>query len=112
MAAIPDAEAVAESTETVSAPIKDRLPTEGEGTDWVAGDETNNVPEGFSIKGNASSRIYHPAESSSYDHTVAELYFATPEAAERAGYRLPKNLQAAADAAGTAADEVVEATED
>ena len=78
-----------------------KLPTEGEGTDWVAGDGTNNIPEGFSIKGNASSRIYHPEESGSYSNTVAEIYFATPEAAEAAGYRLPKTLQNAADAAAS-----------
>lgn len=69
------------------------LPTEGEGTDWVPGDGTQNIPDGFPLKGNASSRIYHPEESSSYEKTIAEIYFATPEAAEAAGYRLPKTLQ-------------------
>jgi ribosomal protein S6 len=81
-----------------------KLPTEGEGTDWVAGDGTNNIPDGFTLKGNASSKIYHPEASGSYNNTIAEIYFATPEAAEAAGYRLPKNLQqAGASAAGTAA---------
>lgn len=70
-----------------------KLPGEGEGTDWVAGDGTQDVPEGFPLKGNASSRIYHPEESSSYNKVIAEIYFATPEAAEAAGYRLPKSLQ-------------------
>ena len=74
-------------------------PAEGEGTEWVAGDGENNVPEGFPIKGNASSHIYHPQESPSYERTIAEVYFATPEAAEAAGYRLPKSMQAAADEA-------------
>lgn len=69
------------------------FPVEGEGTDWVAGDGTNVVPEGFAIKGNASSHIYHPASSPSYDDTIAEIYFSSPEMAERAGYRLPKSLQ-------------------
>ena len=69
------------------------FPVEGEGTDWVAGDGTNVVPEGFAIKGNASSHIYHPASSPSYDDTIAEIYFSSPDAAERAGYRLPKSLQ-------------------
>jgi small subunit ribosomal protein S1 len=73
-----------------------KLPAEGEGTAWAAGDGTNTVPEGFTIKGNASSRIYHPADSPSYDNTIAEIYFATPEDAEAAGYRLPKNMHRAA----------------
>jgi len=95
-------EASAEAQES-AAPGNSRLPAEGEGTDWVAGDGTDAVPDGFSIKGNASSRIYHPVESPSYDNTVAEIYFATPEAAEKEGYRLPKNMQrAAAGAAGGA----------
>lgn len=81
------------------------LPDEGEGTDWLAGDGTNDIPDGFTIKGNASSRIYHPEASPSYDNTIAEIYFATPEAAEAAGYRLPKSLeQGGAAAADEATD--------
>lgn len=72
-----------------------KLPDEGEGEAWVAGDATRNVPEGFPIKGNASSKIFHPKESPSYDNTVAEIYFSSNEAAERYGYRLPKTLQQA-----------------
>ena len=78
-----------------------KMPEDGEGTDWVAGDGTQNIPEGFTLKGNASSKIYHPEESGSYNNTIAEIYFATPEAAERFGYRLPKTLQNAADAAAS-----------
>lgn len=89
-----------------------RLPEEGEGTDWVAGDGTSNVPEGFALKGNASSKIYHPEESGSYNNTIAEIYFATPEAAERFGYRLPKILQNAADAAAGSNAEPAKATAD
>lgn len=79
-----------------------KLPAEGEGSDWVAGDGTNDIPDGFTIKGNASSHIYHPEASSSYGNTIAELYFATPEAAERAGYRMPKSLEKAGEATATA----------
>jgi trigger factor len=90
-----------------------KLPEEGEGTDWVAGDGTDAAPEGFPIKGNASSRIYHPENSPSYANTIAEIYFATPEAAERAGYRLPKSLQqageSAADTAASLAERAAEA---
>lgn len=72
-----------------------RLPTHGEGTDWVAGDGTRDIPEGFPIKGNANSGLYHPKESHSYENTVAEIYFASVEAAEAHGYRLPKAMQQA-----------------
>jgi small subunit ribosomal protein S1 len=101
-----EAEAAAE--EAPKATASSKLPSEGQGEDWVAGDGTNNIPDGFPLKGNASSRIYHPQESGSYDVTVAEIYFATPEAAERAGYRLPKNLQAAGESAAAAAAKAAE----
>lgn len=95
-----------------AAQASSRLPTEGEGELWVAGDGTANVPEGFPIKGNATSRIYHPEASPSYRNTIAELYFATPEAAESMGYRLPKTMQnAGAAAAGTAASLAEQAAE-
>lgn len=80
-----------------------KLPTEGEGSEWVAGDGTDNVPEDFPIKGNTTSKIYHPQESPNYSNTTAEIYFASGEAAESHGYRLPKTLQAA-NAAANAAD--------
>lgn len=92
----------AASRATAVAERSGNLPAEGEGTDWFAGDGTNEVPEGFPIKGNASSLIYHPESSPSYDNTIAEVYFATPEAAEQAGYRLPKSLQRASEASASA----------
>jgi len=88
------------------------LPAEGEGTGWVAGDGTNEIPDGFTIKGNASSHIYHPEESPSYDKTIAELYFATPEAAEEAGYRMPKNLEKAGAAAPEEETDLADGAED
>ncbi len=33
--------------------------------------------------------LYHVPGSSHYDRTVAEVWFATPEAAEAAGFALP-----------------------
>ena len=108
-------EAPAEAEEapaTRAAQASSKLPTEGEGELWVAGDGTANVPDGFPIKGNASSKIYHPEASPSYKNTIAELYFATPEAAESMGYRLPKTMQnAGAAAAGTAASLAEQAAE-
>jgi hypothetical protein len=58
----------------------------------VAGDGTLHCPPGFPVKANAQSGIYHPLASPSYDVTVPELCFSTPEAAQAAGYRPPKNL--------------------
>jgi trigger factor len=72
------------------------------GDGWVKGDGENNVPEGYPIKGNASSMIYHPQESRFYDNTVAEYYFASPEVAESFGFRAPKGIKAAGASAGGA----------
>jgi len=111
-------------TESVEKPEKEapksnsKLPGAGEGTAWVAGDGTNNVPDGFKIKGNASSKIFHPEDSPSYSNTIAEIYFANESDAEAEGYRMPKNMhragsgvaQAAEEAASEAAEET--STED
>lgn len=48
-----------------------------------------SAPEGFAIKGNDSSKLYHVPGSRYYDSTVAEIWFATPEDAERAGFSAP-----------------------
>lgn len=85
-----------------------KLPKDGEGSEWVAGDGTDNVPDGFPIKGNANSKIYHPEESPNYANTIAEIYFATPDAAEAHGYRLPKTLQQAGESAGSLAADMAE----
>ncbi len=76
---------------------------EGEsGEGWVKGDGENNVPEGYPIKGNAGSMIYHPKESRFYDNTIAEYYFASPEVAETFGFRPPKGIERAGGSAGSA----------
>jgi large subunit ribosomal protein L17 len=51
--------------------------------------EDDSAPEGFAIKGNADSMKYHTPESQWYDQTVAEVWFATTEAAEAAGFVAP-----------------------
>ncbi|NNG34596.1 30S ribosomal protein S16 [Nakamurella sp. DB0629] len=50
-------------------------------------------PEGFPIKGNASSKLYHRPGTQFYDSTVAEVWFADEAAAEAAGFSLPKSQQ-------------------
>jgi large subunit ribosomal protein L4 len=47
------------------------------------------APKGYEIKGNADSGLYHVPGSAFYDRTVAEIYFATAEDAEAAGFELP-----------------------
>jgi trigger factor len=64
--------------------------TEGGYANAVEGDGENNVPDGYPIKGNAGSMIYHVPGGGSYENTVAEWYFATEEDAENAGFRAAK----------------------
>lgn len=56
-------------------------------------EDPNEAPEGFPIKGNANSKKYHVPGSSFYDRTTAEIWFATEEDAEAAGYQKPKSQQ-------------------
>lgn len=56
----------------------------------VRGDGTTTCPSEFPIKGNASSMIYHTPESRVYAQTVAEICFASAEAAQAAGYHPPQ----------------------
>lgn len=51
--------------------------------------DDGSEPEGFPIKGNADSMLYHVPGSAFYDRTVAEVWFTTAEAAEAAGFQLP-----------------------
>ncbi len=47
------------------------------------------MPEGYEIKGNASSMLYHVPGSAFYNRTVPEYWFESVEAAEAAGFQLP-----------------------
>ncbi len=53
----------------------------------VAATEDGTAPEGHDVKGNADSGLYHVPGSQWYDATVAELWFASAEAAEAAGFK-------------------------
>ena len=61
-------------------------------------------PEGFPVKGNADSMLYHVPGSSFYARTVAEVWFTTAEAAEAAGFELPPSQRAAAEVEKQAAE--------
>lgn len=54
---------------------------------------TDTAPEGKKIKGNINAKgekIYHVPGSPSYERTRAEVWFATEEEAQAAGFRAPK----------------------
>ena len=61
------------------------------GPDSAAPAADGSAPEGFTVKGNEDSKLYHTPESPSYGATVAEVWFRTAEAAEAAGFSKPKN---------------------
>lgn len=56
-------------------------------------EDSSEAPEGFEIKGNADSMLYHVPGSSHYARTVPEVWFASAEAAEAAGFSLPASQQ-------------------
>jgi large subunit ribosomal protein L4 len=58
--------------------------------------EDGSEPDGFPIKGNASSKLYHVPGSAFYKRTVAEVWFRTAEAAEAAGFQLPPSQRESA----------------
>ncbi len=74
----------------------------GEGSHAPLPDDA--MPEGFEIKGNADSMKYHLPGTRYYAATIAEVWFATAEAAEAAGFVAPggKKDDAAADEEGKA----------
>jgi hypothetical protein len=57
----------------------------------IASDGTVNCPPDFPIKGNRQSQIYNRPGQGSYASTVAELCFASAEAAEAAGFRASRS---------------------
>lgn len=92
-------EAPAEDT-AAAAPAADVVVEESESDDehpYGAGSraalEDGSQPEGFPIKGNADSMLYHVPDSSYYDRTVAEVWFRTEEDAEQAGFSKPPSQE-------------------
>jgi large subunit ribosomal protein L4 len=59
----------------------------GAGSHAVTAD--GSAPEGFDIKGNADSMLYHLPGTAFYNRTVAEVWFASEDAAKAAGFQLP-----------------------
>ena len=49
-------------------------------------EDVSEAPEGYPIKGNADSMKYHQPDGRWFEQTVAEVWFATTDAAEAAGF--------------------------
>ena len=73
--------------------------------------EDGEQPDGYEIKGNADSMLYHVPGSRFYNQTVAEVWFDTAENAEAAGYQLPPS-QREDDDEGEADDEPAASTDE
>ena len=83
----------AETTEVTEAPAVVELPAGA-----VAALEDGSAPEGYTVKGNADSGLYHEPEGRWYDATVAEFWFKTAADAESAGFAKAGSKKKAEDA--------------
>jgi len=90
----------------------------GAGSHALIDGDPETVPEGFPVKGNDESKLYHNEDSPFYGRTKAEVWFADDAAAEAAGFSKPESQlekEAEADASddtGEASDDTGEASED
>jgi large subunit ribosomal protein L22 len=87
------AEGLVDTTTTTES--GDELHPYGEGSHAPL-DDVDTAPEGFDIKGNAQSQLYHVPGSRFYKATKAEVWFASEEAAEAAGFQKPPSQRAEA----------------
>ncbi|NYE95272.1 large subunit ribosomal protein L4 [Psychromicrobium silvestre] len=78
-------EEVEEETEAVEAKESTKAAPKYAGSRAPLAD-AKKAPKGFDIKGNEDSMKYHVPGSRWYDNTVAEIWFATVEDAEAAGF--------------------------
>jgi hypothetical protein len=63
----------------------------GEGSAAPTAD--GSAPEGFTVKGDASSMTYHDESSPSYEETAAGVWFMSVAHAEAAGFRPPRRVR-------------------
>ena len=83
-------------------------------------DDVDEMPEGYPIKGNAQSMLYHEPDTRYYGATKAEVWFDSAESAEAAGFSKPGAATkdestedaAEADDAATAADDAADEAEE
>jgi large subunit ribosomal protein L4 len=90
--AAPDTETAADDTADDDTAADDTAADEpawvGAAGSVVAPDD-GSEPEGYPIKGNANSMLYHVPGSAFYERTDAEVWFDTEESAEAAGFEKP-----------------------
>ena len=91
-AAAPKVQGLADAAVSEIAPAAAELPKSA-----AASNEDGSAPDGYEIKGNADSGLYHVPGSSFYNRTVAEFWFATAEDAEAAGFQLPPSQRKSAE---------------
>ena len=90
----------------------------GEGSHALIDGDPSEMPEGFPVKGNDGSKLYHNEDSPFYGRTKAEVWFADDAAAEAAGFSKPESQQKkeaeadASDETGEASDDTGEASDD
>jgi large subunit ribosomal protein L17 len=72
-------DAAAESTEAAAVEVP---------AGAVVANEDGSAPEdGYTVKGNADSGLYHEPDGQWFDQTVAEFWFKSAEDAEAAGFK-------------------------
>ncbi len=76
----PDTVQVGESTEDAPYGVGSHAPLDG-----------GSEPVGFPIMGDESTKLYYLPESRSYEPAAATVWFASPEAAEAAGFTAPQS---------------------
>lgn len=84
--------------------VADPVDPSPHGTGSHAPMDDDSMPEGFPIKGNADSMLYHLPETSFYNRTVAEVWFDNEESAKAAGFTRPAS-QLKKEAEAAAADD-------
>lgn len=85
-----DGEVDADAAGTTAATTADEPAAVGQGPygqGSAAAGEDGSGPDGWTVKGNEDSKLYHTPESHSWEQTRAEVWFASEEAAEAAGFR-------------------------
>ncbi len=65
----------------------------GDGSHALIDGDPDKMPEGFPVKGNDDSKLYHNEDSPFYGRTKAEVWFADDAAAEAAGFSKPESQQ-------------------
>ena len=85
------AAAETKAAEDVAADTKAASAADAPAVDLPAGaappNEDGSAPEGYPVKGNANSGLYHEPDGQWYEQTEAEFWFKSAEDAEAAGFK-------------------------